>query len=88
MDSNPVNPYLPFVPKTVDKFARGERVVCAKGINSGVDGFPLLVPGDTGTVIFREPLANYEVYHVALDAPRDSLYAEMLVMPDYLEAEK
>lgn len=71
----------------VDKFARGERITCVGEMLSPVDGHVLFCPGDTGTVIFREPLANYELYHVELDEPRDTFYRQMLITPKYLEAE-
>jgi hypothetical protein len=73
---------------STDKFARGERVVCVGEMLAADGVHPLFRTGDTGTVIFREPLANYEVYHVELDEPRESLYRQMLITPKYLEAEK
>lgn len=70
-----------------DRFGPGERVTVVKDGLSPVDKHPLALCGDTGTIIFKEPLSSRELYHVELDSPRDPLYRQMLFTPNYLEPE-
>jgi hypothetical protein len=62
--------------------------VCSKTVHQGWDGPVLLEVGEAGTVVFREPLDNRELYHFAPDNPRTVFQNDMLLTPDYLEAEK